>query len=78
MAGGIFIPVFKNLRRRNWKEVSWMKVKCIKRYSDVRLNKIVEAGTVLEVDKARAEHLVREGVAEKVKESEKSADKGKE
>lgn len=55
-----------------------MKVKCIKRYSDVRLNKIVEAGTVLEVDKARAEHLVREGVAEKVKESEKSADKGKE
>lgn len=55
-----------------------MKVKCIKRYSDVRLNKIVEAGTVLEVDKARAEHLVRGGVAEKVKETEKSADKGKE
>lgn len=55
-----------------------MKVKCIKRYSDVRLNKIIEAGTVLEVDKARADHLVHEGVAEIVKETEKAADKGKE
>lgn len=55
-----------------------MKVKCIKRYSDVRLNKIIEAGTVLEVDKARAEHLVYEGVAEIVKETEKATDKGKE
>lgn len=55
-----------------------MNVKCIKRYSDVRLNKIIEAGTVLEVDKARAEHLVREGVAEIVKETEKATDKGKE
>ena len=55
-----------------------MKIKCIKRYRDVRLNKIIEAGTVLEVDKARAEHLVHEGVAEKVKETEKVADKGKE
>ena len=43
-----------------------MKVKCIKRYSDVRLNKIIEAGTVMEVDKARADHLVHEGVAELV------------
>lgn len=55
-----------------------MKVKCIKRYSDVRLNEIIEAETVLEVDKARAEHLVREGVAEIVKETEKATDKGKE
>lgn len=55
-----------------------MKVKCTKRYSDVRLSKIIEAGTVLEVDKARAEHLIHEGVAEKVKETEKAADKGKE
>lgn len=55
-----------------------MKVKCTKRYSDVRLNKIIEAGTVLEVDKARADHLVHEGVAEIAKETEKAADKGKE
>lgn len=55
-----------------------MKVKCTKRYSDIRLNKIIEAGTVLEVDKARADHLVHEGVAEIVKETEKAADKGKE
>ena len=55
-----------------------MKVKGIKRYSDVRLNKIIEAGTVLEVEKARAEHLIHEGVAEITKESEKLTDKGKE
>nr|WP_182474205.1 hypothetical protein [uncultured Blautia sp.] len=55
-----------------------MKVKCIKRYSDVRLNKIIEAGTVLEVEKARAEHLIHEGVAEIAKESEKPTDRGKE
>lgn len=48
-----------------------MKVKCTKRYSDVRLNKIIEAGTVLEVDKARADHLVHEGVAEIVKKLKK-------
>ena len=54
------------------------KVKCIKRYSDVRLNKIIEAGTVLEVEKARAEHLIHEGVAEIAKESEKPTDRGKE
>lgn len=55
-----------------------MKVKCIKRYSDVRLNKVIEAGTVLEVDKERAEHLIHDGVAEAVKEIEKAAGKGKE
>lgn len=55
-----------------------MKVKCIKRYSDVCLKKIIEKDEILEVDKARAKHLVREGVAEIVKESEKAAGKGKE
>ena len=55
-----------------------MKVKCIKRYSDVRLNKVIEAGTVLKVEKTRAEHLVHEGVAEIIKESEKAPEKGKE
>lgn len=54
-----------------------MKVKCIKRYSDVRLNKIIEVGEVLEVDKDRAKHLVNEGCVEIVKESEKAAGKGK-
>jgi hypothetical protein len=58
--------------------VKEVKVKCIKRYSDVRLNKIIEAGTVLEVEKARAEHLIHEGVAEIAKESEKPTDRGKE
>ena len=55
-----------------------MKAKCIKRYSDVRLNKIIEAGTVLEVDKIRADYLIHEGVAELVKETAKAAEKGKE
>lgn len=55
-----------------------MKVKCIKRYSDIRLNKIIETGTILEVEKARAEHLIHEGVAEIAKESEKAPEKGKE
>ena len=41
-----------------------MKVKCIKRYSDIRLKEIIEVGTVLEVDKERAEHLIHDGVAE--------------
>jgi hypothetical protein len=58
--------------------VKEVKVKCIKRYSDVRLNKVIEAGTVLEVDKERAEHLIHDGVAEAVKETEKATDKGKE
>ena len=41
-----------------------MKVKCIKRYSDIKLKKIVEVGDILEVDDERAEHLIQEGVAE--------------
>lgn len=55
-----------------------MKVECIKRYSDVRLKEVIEVGTVLEVDEERAKHLVHEGVAEIVKETEKAAGKGKE
>ena len=31
-----------------------MKVKCIKRYSDVKLKKIVEVGDILDVDDERA------------------------
>ena len=51
-----------------------MKVKCIKRYSDICLKEIVEKGTVLE---NRGTHLISEGVAEMVSEA-KTAAKGKE
>ncbi|MDO4275885.1 MAG: hypothetical protein Q4D16_19635 [Eubacteriales bacterium] len=44
-----------------------VKVKVIKRYNDVVLRNIQEEGSILDVDKNRAEHLVREGVAEIVK-----------
>ena len=53
-----------------------MKVKCIKRYSDICLKEIVEKGTVLEVTENRGEHLIGEGVAEAVREA-KAAAKGK-
>ena len=54
-----------------------MKVKCIKCYSDVKLKKIVEVGDILDVDDERAEHLIQEGVAEIIKETEKAASKEK-
>lgn len=54
-----------------------MKVKCIKRYSDIRLKEIVEKGTVLEVTEDRGAHLISEGVAEAVSEAKATA-KGKE
>ena len=54
-----------------------MKVKVIKRYSDIRLHKVIESGTVLEVDEARADHLVKEGMAEIVKEPTKTAQRSK-
>lgn len=46
-----------------------MKIKCIKRYSDVLLKKIIEVGMVLDVPKERVAHLVQEGVAELVKDA---------
>ena len=45
-----------------------MKVKCIKRYSDICLKEVVEKGTVLEVTENRGAHLISEGVAEAVRE----------
>ena len=36
-----------------------MKIKAIKRYSDIRLHKVIEPGTVLDVDEARADPLGR-------------------
>ena len=59
------------------KEVRIWKVTAIKRYSDVRLNKVIEPGTILDVDEARAKHLVHEGMAEILKETGKTA-QGKE
>ncbi len=67
----------QELRRRNGGEVKRMKVKCIKRYSDIRLKEIVEKGTVLEVTEDRGAHLISEGVAEAVSEAKATA-KGKE
>ena len=52
-----------------------MKVRCIKRSSDVKLKEIIEVGTILEVDGERANHLVNEKVAEIVNETEKTAEK---
>lgn len=40
------------------------KVRVIKRYNDMILKNIQEEGTILEVSKGRAEHLVNEGMAE--------------
>ena len=54
-----------------------MKVKCIKRYSDICLKEIVEKGIVLDVTEDRGAHLISEGVAEMVREA-RAAAKGKE
>lgn len=45
-----------------------MKVKVIKRYNDLVLEKIKEPGNIFEVDKARADILIRKGFVEEVKE----------
>lgn len=47
-----------------------MRVKVIKRYSDVMLGVIKEAGDILEVSEQRAQHLVNEGVAVIIKEKQ--------
>ena len=52
-----------------------MKVRCIKRYSDVKLKKIIEVDTIFDVDEERANHLVNEKVAEIVNETEKTTEK---
>ena len=52
-----------------------MKVRCIKRYSDVKLKKIIEVDTIFDVDEVRAKHLVNEKVAEIVNETEKTTEK---
>jgi hypothetical protein len=52
-----------------------VKIRCIKRYSDVKLKKIIEVDTIFDVDEERANHLVNEKVAEIVNETEKTAEK---
>lgn len=46
-----------------------VKVKVVKRYSDMKTGKIEEVGSILEVTEERARHLVSEGVAKELKES---------
>ena len=58
-----------------WREVRTVKVRCIKRYSDVKLKKIIEVDTIFDVDEERAQHLVNEKVAEIVNETEKTTEK---
>ena len=58
-----------------WREVRTVKIRCIKRYSDVKLKKIIEVDTIFDVDEERANHLVNEKVAEIVNETEKTAEK---
>lgn len=48
-----------------------MRVKVIKKYSDVMLGKIKGVGEVMEVSEQRGRHLIHEGVA--VMEKEKKA-----
>lgn len=67
----------QELRWHNGGEVKRMKVKCIKRYSDIYLKEIVEKGIVLDVTEDRGAHLISEGVAEMVREA-RAAAKGKE
>lgn len=49
-----------------------IKVKVIKRYNDIVLNKIKEKDEVFEVSKERAEHLVKEGMVEIIKEGKET------
>lgn len=49
------------------------KIRVIKRYNDIVLNKIQNVGTVLEVEDIRAKHLVNEKMAEYVHDDVKKA-----
>ncbi len=48
------------------------KVKVIQKYSDIVLKKIMKEGTVFEVDDKRADHLVKQGMVEVVKQPKKT------
>lgn len=50
-----------------------MRIKVIKRYSDVMLGVIKEVGDILEVSEQRGKHLIHEGVAVMEKEKKEPA-----
>lgn len=52
-----------------------MKVKVIKRYNDIALDKIQEVGTVFETDNARGKYLIGQGMVEEVETVKKSTGK---
>ena len=58
--------------RRHNEEERTLKVKVIKLYNDVALNKIKEKDEIFEVSKERAEHLVKEGMVEIIKEGKET------
>ena len=58
--------------RQHNEEVRTLKVKVIKRYNDVALNEIKEKVEVFEVSKERAEHLVKVGMVEIIKEGKET------
>lgn len=47
-----------------------MRVKCIKQYNDLQLNKLINVGDELEVADARGKILVNAEVAEQIEEPE--------
>ena len=52
-----------------------MKVKEIKRYNDIALDKIQEVGTVFETDDTRGKYLIGQGMVEEVETTKKSTGK---
>ena len=52
------------MRRRTKKEVRAVKVKAVKRYSDIILKRVVEKDEELEVAEDRGKHLVGQGIVQ--------------
>lgn len=52
-----------------------MKVRAIKKYSDIVLKKVVEKGTEFDVQDDRANYLASQGMVELVREEKKDAAK---
>lgn len=60
---------------RRWKEVMDVKVRAIKKYSDIIRKKVIEKGTEFDVPDDRAQYLASQGMVELVKEERKDAAK---
>lgn len=52
-----------------------MKVRAIKKYSDIVLKKVVEKGAEFDVAEDRAKYLIGQGMVEPVKDEKKDAAK---